>query len=311
MILQVQNLTFTYSSNNKHITALKNINIEINQGEIFGIVGESGCGKTTLAKEILKLHNDENHFTSGNIYYKSKKLDNERIKQLRGSEIAYISQNFFSSLSNYFTIYKQFDYLLKSKTNLDKNTRRKKIVNSLMELNFENVEELLTKYPFQLSGGMIQRVVIAMALSLSPSILIADEPTSAVDSSAKKKLLDILKKVNVITNIAIILISHDLAIVKNFTQNIAIFYEGELIEKGTNSEIFSNPLHPYTKLLLESKPDMKKEYLHEKKKLNNYSSSCAFVQYCKEADNKCLEIVQEMSIGKRFVKCTRAQYVKN
>ena len=301
-MLNINKLNVTYYTNNACKQAVRNFNISIKQGEIVGIVGESGSGKTTVANAILQMLPNHTE-TSGVIKLDGTVLNKYNIQKNRGLNISYISQNFYASISNYFTIESQFDYLLKSISDLTKSNRTKKMRNVLSNLGFENPKEILHKYPFQLAGGMRQRIVIAMAISCEPKVLIADEPTSAVDTIIKGKLLNILYDLNKNKNLGILLISHDLPLVANFCKRIAVMFNGEIIEEGSSQSIFHNAIHPYTKLLLKSKPDFKKTILSEKRRINYGNSPCSYFPWCDEAIEICNRELKENIAYHHYLKC--------
>lgn len=293
-MLTIKNLTVRYKRKDKsYLYALKEFDLELRQGEILGIVGESGSGKTTLAKAILNLL-PPNAEKLGEIVLGGKILDNKNINDFRGTHIGYITQSYYTSLSNWFRVGTQFDMLYKSSTRMTKSERKSKVLGLLQQLNFSQTEELLEKYPFELSGGMIQRIIIAMAVSQNPLLLIADEPTSSIDAITKTKLLTLLRDINKKTKVSIILISHDLSLVHNFTDKLIITYKGYVLESGLSKEIYNRPQHPYTELLINSKPDFIKTQLKEKKMLrNNDECKCIFFKYCPSFNNDCRKFHSE------------------
>lgn len=303
-MIKVRDLCVLYKT--KPAYAVQNVSFEIGKAEIVGIVGESGSGKSTIANAILQLlpHNTK---IEGEIELLGEELNRNNILNYRGDYISFISQDFFLSLCDNFTIYKQFDYLLKSKSKEAKNARKKKMINLLKELNFRAPEEILRKYPFELSGGMKQRIVIAMALANEPKLLIADEPTSAIDTVSKKSMLGILKKLNKEKEISILLISHDLPIIKDFVDSLIVMYNGVIVEKGSSFNVYDNPNHPYTKMLLDSKPDYNKSKLSEKKIINslNEKSQCKFYKYCNVCNGECTRQIKENEYNGHYCRCNR------
>ena len=305
-MLEIRNLSVNYKKkNNEEIKALSSININIKEGEILGVVGESGSGKTTIAKAILRLL-PLNTIVEGEVFLSDLKIDDNNIDEMRGKKIAYITQSYYTSLSTRFNIGKQFDLILRSDSDLNKNLRKSKMLYLLSKLNFDNPKDLLSKYPFELSGGMLQRVIIAMAISQNPVLLIADEPTSSIDAITKSKLLELLMEISIKTKISILLISHDLALVHNFADTIAVTYQGFILECGDSKEIYNNPKHPYTELLINSKPDFNKKILEEKVVLREKSDSdCLFHQYCRYFSKKCMNNVGNNSSMNSKFKCMR------
>ena len=301
-MLNLNNLSIKYFNEHAVKEAVKNISFSLNNGEKLGIVGESGCGKTSIINAILRILPGNTELL-GDIQFEGQYLNKSNIHNYRGNKISYISQNFYASLSDNFTIKSQFNLLMKSISNIPKKERKAEIINKLKDLGFKNAIDILDKYPFQLAGGMRQRVIISLALLGEPILLLADEPTSAVDSFIKKKLLNILNELNRTRNLAILIISHDLSLIGNFCDRIIIMFDGEIIEEGRSDCILNKPKHPYTKLLLESKPDMNKTVLAEKEILNTGFSPCTFFTWCKEAKEICKSEIRVKTGKDYYLKC--------
>ena len=303
-ILEINDLSVNYLTKMNKIKAINKISLSIKKQEILGIIGESGSGKTTLANAILHLL-PNNAEVFGKIYFNGIILSPQIIPLYYGKIISFIFQNIYSSLSENFTIKSQFHYLLKSNSNLKKKERNQKILNILQELGFNNPNEILSKYPFQLSGGMLQRIIVAMAISSEPALLIADEPTSAIDENLKIKLLKILNMLKEKKELTILLISHDLSLVIDFCDTIAIMLNGEIVEKGKKYDILTNAMHPYTKLLFKSKPDFKKKNLTERKIINTdiVNSPCKYYPWCPIAIEQCKYEIKEYLCDEHLIKC--------
>ena len=311
-MLKINNLSVTYFENASK-KALNNINLELNKGEILGIIGESGCGKTTIVNSIMDLL-PETARIEGQITYNDNILDKSNIGKFRGTKIAYISQQFSASLSDYFKIGSQFDYLLKSqadysKKKLSKIERNNKMISILAQLDLAS--DYLDKYPFQLAGGEQQRICIGMAISCNPELLIADEATSSLDSMTKEEILDILSNLNKKENLTILIISHDLPLIIKISHKIAVIYNGTIVEELKSSSINSILIHPYTELLLNSKPDFQKKFLAEKKCLRDCDSqndeilNCPFFKYCKYYQITCSRPFLAKRNNDHFSKCIR------
>ena len=301
-MLNLNNLSIKYFNEHTVKEAVKNISFSLNKGEKLGIVGESGCGKTSIINAILRILPENAEFV-GDIEFEGQYLNKRNIHNYRGNKISYISQDFYASLSDNFTIQSQFNFLMKSISNIPKKERKAEIITKLKNLGFKNAIDILDKYPFQLAGGMRQRVIISLALLGEPVLLLADEPTSAVDCFIKKKLLNILNDLNSKRNLAILIISHDLSLIGNFCDRIIIMFDGEIIEEGRSECILNEPKHPYTKLLLESKPGMNKTVLAEKEILNTGFSPCIFFTWCKEAKKICKSEIRVKTNKDHYIKC--------
>lgn len=256
-LLKVEKLSIGFTKN-KAVT--RDISFEVNEGEILGIVGESGSGKSVSSLAVPGLNSKQERIFEGKICFNGRELireNNKRIpegemRKIRGNEIAVVFQEPMTSLNPVLTIGKQMEETLLLHTDMDKKARQEAVVSMLKEAGLENTAELVEKYPHQLSGGMRQRVMIAMAMLLKPKLLIADEPTTALDVSLQDKILKLLKKFNKEYKTAIILISHDLGVVRSICDNVIVMQNGGIVEKGSIDEVFENPKMDYTKTLLKA-----------------------------------------------------------
>ncbi len=253
-ILDVQNLSVEYFTEKGKIQVLKDISFAVNERETLGIVGESGCGKSTLALAILRLIMPyEGKISAGRVLWKNKdilKLDAEELRKIRGKDISIIFQDPFCSLNPVIKIGKQIVEILSvhNKKNT-KNYYKEKVIHLLHQVKLPNPLQIYSSYPHQLSGGMLQRVNIAMALSLNPNLLLADEPTTALDVTVQKEIIELLKELQIKYNLAVIFISHNLALINELTDYILVLYAGRVVEIGKG--VVSSAFHPYTKGLLE------------------------------------------------------------
>tara|TARA_B100000035_G_C20978428_1_gene544281 strand:- start:438 stop:1292 length:855 start_codon:yes stop_codon:yes gene_type:complete len=257
-LLSIRNLEVQFKHYEGVTTALKKISLDIKEGEKVALVGESGSGKSVTARMILGLLSNSNIKKNGEIFFENIDLLKEsssQIKQIRGNEISMIFQDPVSSLNPYFTVKKQMLQALENHTKeYDKNTIEKYFVDLLKDVKIEDPERVLNSYAFQLSGGMAQRVMISMALINNPKLILADEPTTALDVTVQKKVLSIMKDVISRKKMSMLLISHNLGVVREFADKIYVIYQGTILEEGSTEKIFNSPGHIYTQTLLQAIP---------------------------------------------------------
>ncbi|OZM57208.1 peptide ABC transporter ATP-binding protein [Lottiidibacillus patelloidae] len=296
-LLNVRELRTSFFTDKGEIPAVDNVSFQINEREIVGIVGESGCGKSVTSLSIMGLiPQPPGKIVGGEIIYNGKDLihssENE-MQKIRGNEISMIFQEPMTSLNPLFTIGEQLIEAILIHQDISKKEAATKAINIMKEVGLPRAEQLMTEYPHQLSGGMRQRIVIAMALTCNPKLIIADEPTTALDVTIQAQILNLMKKINEERNTAIMLITHDLGVVAEVCDRVIVMYAGKVVEEGTVKEIFANPQHPYTKGLLHSIPqlDVKKEKLFSIKgqvpKPGSIKEGCAFYKRCEQAVSKC------------------------
>ena len=259
-LLELQNLNLIISNS----LILNNISFVLKKNEILGIVGESGSGKSITAFSILNLINSSKIKKSGKIFFENFRIDNlstKELEKIRGKEISIVFQEPMSSLNPTMKCGKQIEEIV-SKHSFLKGTKIKDRVNELLRMvQLSKEANLYNKYPFQLSGGQQQRLMIAIAIACDPKILIADEPTTSLDSVLKHEIIELLKRIQKQTNMSVIFISHDLSLVSEFTDKTVVLYKGEVVEFGKSSKILANPKHTYTKMLLGSRiPKNKRPY---------------------------------------------------
>ncbi|AYU55105.1 ABC transporter ATP-binding protein [Staphylococcus debuckii] len=259
-ILEINNLYIDFHLDNGVVQAVRNVNLELEQGETLAIVGESGSGKSVLTKAITKLLPSKiAKIKNGSVNFDDKdlvKLSNSELQKIRGKEISMIFQDPMTALNPTMKIGKQITELLKIHKGKSFTEAKKEAIKTLNSVGVPNAEKRFSYYPHQFSGGQRQRIVIAMALLLDPKIIIADEPTTALDVSVQAKILKLFKELQKDFNTSIIFITHDLGVVANVADKVAVMYAGEIVEYGTVEEIFYNPKHPYTWGLLGSMPHL-------------------------------------------------------
>lgn len=254
-LLSISNLSIGFSNRKENNCVVHGISFDIQQGEILGIVGESGSGKSVTALSMVGLLSETGKILGGTIDFAGMDLasaNEEALRKIRGNDISYVFQEPMTSLNPVLNIETQLEEVLLVHSSLNKEERKRRMYEMLTEVELKHPEELLKKYPHQLSGGMRQRVMIAMAMLNQPKLLIADEPTTALDVTIQAKILKLLKKLNEESNTTIILISHDLSVIQNICDHVLVMYQGRIIEQGSTGEIFKRPQKEYTKNLLEA-----------------------------------------------------------
>ena len=257
-LLEVNNLNLTFEFNSQVVNAVKKSSFKIKKGECLAIVGESGSGKSVTALTIMRLiRSNSNLKISGNVIYENEdllKLDESKLIKIRGKKISMIFQEPMTSLNPLHNVEKQITECFE----ISEKSNKSKCINLLKEVGIENPEQRLSHYPHQLSGGQRQRVMIAMAIANNPNLLIADEPTTALDVTIQKQILDLLDKLRKKYNMSLLLITHDLGIVKDISDRVCVMKQGEIIEQNNTNKVFNQPNHNYTKKLINSKPREKK-----------------------------------------------------
>ncbi len=260
-LLEVKNLDVKFDTDEGRITAVENISLSVDQGEVLGIVGESGSGKSVTAKAIMQLN-------PGNTNYNENAeiiLDNENVlrftskqdlKKIRGGKVSMIFQEPMASFAPAIKIGSQMVEQLLIHKNIDKNEAKSISVNMLKRVGIADAEKRFNQYAFELSGGMRQRAMIAMALSTMPKLLLADEPTTALDVTIQAQVINLIKDIIKEYQMGVIFITHDLGVIAQVANQVAVMYLGSIVEKGPVNKILKNPKHPYTKGLLEALPDV-------------------------------------------------------
>ncbi|OZV10537.1 dipeptide/oligopeptide/nickel ABC transporter ATP-binding protein, partial [Tissierella sp. P1] len=266
-ILEIKDLHTAFRFEDEYFDAVDGVSFSLHKNELLAIVGESGCGKSTIANSIVGLHDKNFTRVSGEIIYNGENMVNyseEQLNEIRGKEIGFIFQDPLASLNPLHRIGKQIEESLIYHTDLNSDQRHERMLQLLDQVGIVNPKRTANQFPHQLSGGMRQRVLIAIALSCNPNIIIADEPTTALDVTIQAQILDILMELKNKINAGIILITHDLGVVAQMADRVAVMYAGQIVEIAEANELFSNPLHPYTRSLLQSIPqsDSDDEELH-------------------------------------------------
>ena len=305
-ILEVKNLNMSYKTLDGEVEAVKDVSFTVKEGESFGIVGESGCGKTSVAMSLLQLQADNGKITSGEIIFDGQNivdLSENQLRKVRWNGISIVFQGAMNSWNPVIKIGEQIREAIRE--HYPDKTKEENI-NKISEL-FEIVgldPSIIDRFPHELSGGMKQRAVIALALSCDPKLIIADEPTTALDVVIQDQILNEIRKVQEILGLSLIYISHDIAVIAEMTDNMAVMYAGSIVEMGKTSNVFSNPKHAYTRMLLESTPSI----VGPKKKLRsldgeppsliNNDPYCLFSYRCPNPDENCKKRKIQMGLTK-------------
>jgi len=298
-MLEIKDLTVEFKTENGVYPVLKDINLTIKEGEIMCIVGESGSGKTVTSLSIMQILPSIAEITSGEIWLGNKNLlslHKKDMLNIRGNEVSMIFQDPMSSLDPLFTCGDQIVETIRThKKNVSKKEALDIAKDLLKNVGIAHPETIVDAYPHELSGGMCQRVMIAMALSTEPKLLIADEPTTALDVTVQSQILKLLKKIRKDFNTSIMFITHDLGVVAELADQVAVMYAGRIVEIGDVKSIFNNPEHPYTEGLMKSIPKLneKKERFYSIKGsvpgITEMPKGCKFSQRCSKAFAKCFE----------------------
>ncbi len=309
-LLKVSNLRVVYPET----IAVRDVSFSMKKGEKIGLVGESGCGKSVLSLSLLNIVQGEGVIESGEVRFNGESIfhfDKNQLRSLRGRKIGYVFQEPQSAFDPVFTIGNQIaETLLSHKVVNSKKEAYKTAVKYLRKVKIENADYILNSYPFQLSGGMAQRAYLALILMLKPEIIIADEPTTALDVITQKEIMKLLKGIVEENNLSLFFITHNLLLLKNLVNRVIVMYAGSIVEDGDFDAVFSNPLHPYTEGLLKSVmvKGKRKEYLeaipgnvsHRVKEENK----CPFYERCKKRSEICKTQYPDLKeIKGRKVRC--------
>ncbi len=305
-ILNVKNLSMHYETLSGTVKAVKDVSFTLNKGESFGLVGESGCGKTSVAMSLLQLQADNAIISSGSINLDGVELigmSESELRSVRWSGISMVFQGAMNAWNPVVKIGEQIREAIREHyPNNSKSQNTEKIASLFKIVGLD--DSIMNRYPHELSGGMKQRAIIALALSCDPKVVIADEPTTALDVVIQDQILTEIKKVQKLLGLSLIYISHDIAVIAEMTNNMAVMYAGSIVELGPTSEVFSNPKHAYTRLLLESTPSVVGERKQlrsldgEPPSLINDITGCSFSPRCPNPSEGCRNGSVEMKLVK-------------
>jgi peptide/nickel transport system ATP-binding protein len=296
-LLEIRQLRTEFHTDEGIIPAVDGIDLYIKPGEILGVVGESGCGKSVTSLSVMRLiPSPPGKVAAGEILFQGEDLlrySDKKIRQIRGNEIAMIFQEPMTSLNPVYSIGEQIGEALRLHMKLSKKEAKQKAIEMLHKVNIPRAEQIVNEYPHQLSGGMRQRVMIAMAMSCNPKLLIADEPTTALDVTIQAQILDLMRKLNEDFQTAILFITHDLGVVAEMCHRVVVMYAGKVVEEADVETIFRNPRHPYTKGLLKSIPKLREKHQRlysipgNVPNPANMPSGCRFAPRCEYVMDRC------------------------
>ncbi len=317
-LLEVRNLKTYFISKHRTVKAVDGVDFTVYKGKVLGIVGESGSGKSMTSLSIMRLIPPPyGKIVEGMIKFEGvnlAELSEKKMNDIRGNKISMIFQEPMSALNPVLKIGVQVDEVLIRHKNLSKSEARRKSIQLLQSVGFPRAEEVVNDYPHQLSGGMRQRAMIAMAMACEPSVLIADEPTTALDVTIQAQVLDLMRDLKDQTGTAIVLITHDLGVVADMADDMIVMYGGQVVESGSADDIFNTPLHPYTRALMDSIPviDEDRERLlaipGTVPSAANFPQGCRFAERCTLAQLSCMEKMPELRELRpnQFVRCDLA-----
>ena len=292
-LLEVKNLNISFLSDDETLPVVKKVSFSLEKGKLLGIVGESGCGKSVTLMSILRLLPKNAVVKAEYINFNEKNLlemNEEEIRQIRGNKIALIPQDPLTSLNPLYTIGDQIMEVIMLHQKVGKKEARIRAIEVLKQVNIPEAEKRIDEYPHQFSGGMCQRVIIAMALSCKPDLIIADEPTTALDVTVQAQIMKLFKEIQQNFGASIILVTHDLALISEVADEIIVMYAGDIAEYAPAEEFFKNPENPYSKGLLSSLPDEKRLKVIEGQppSIRENITGCRFHPRCGHALDKCV-----------------------
>lgn len=302
-ILEVKNLETTFMTNAGPVRAVNNVSYEISRGQTMGIVGESGCGKSVTSYSLMRLIEKPGRVTAGEVLLNGRNLlamSEDQMQDVRGGEMAMIFQEPMTALNPVLTIGRQMDEQILRHKKCTQKESRERAIEMLSLVGIPSPEERYTNYPHQLSGGMRQRAMIAMALSCDPTFLIADEPTTALDVTIQAQILELIQNLQEKFNMTVQFITHDLGVISEISDKVLVMYGGQMCEKAPTQELFLNPAHPYTAALIASRP----KFGERVQRLNTIEGSvpapfelpkgCPFVNRCPRALSECATLKPPM-----------------
>jgi oligopeptide/dipeptide ABC transporter ATP-binding protein len=301
-LLEVKNLQTQFPTRAGLVKAVDGVSFYLDEGELLGLVGESGCGKSITALSVMRLIGAPGRIVGGEIWFDGENLLNVsegRMREIRGDDVAMIFQDPMTSLNPVYTVGEQIAEALRLHRNLNRKAAREAAVEAMREVAIPDPARRVKDYPHQLSGGMRQRVMIAMALACDPKLLIADEPTTALDVTIQAQILELLDELRKTRRLAVLLITHDLGVVAEVADRVAVMYTGRIVEESPVEELFARPKHPYTEGLLQSVPKLTSAEVGRAEKLSTIEGTvprptdlppgCHFAPRCPHRMPRCTE----------------------
>lgn len=301
-LLEVKDLRTHFPTRAGLVRAVDEVSFHLDRGELLGLVGESGCGKSITALSLMRLIAPPGKIVSGEIFFDGKdllKLSESEMRQMRGDDIGMIFQDPMTSLNPVYTIGEQIAEALRLHQKLSRKEAKQAAIEAMREVSIPDPARRVDDYPHQLSGGMRQRVMIAMALACNPKLLIADEPTTALDVTIQAQILELLNELRKQRDLAVLLITHDLGVVAEVADRVAVMYTGRIVEESPVGELFARPKHPYTEGLLRSVPKLTSEYVAKNERLETIEGTvprptdlppgCHFAPRCSHRMPRCTE----------------------
>lgn len=320
VVLEVDSLSVEYATKRGPLPAIRDLSLSIREGEIFGVAGESGSGKSTLALSILQYLGTNGRITSGAVSLRGKRLDElskNELQSVRGKEIAHVPQDAKKSLNPSITVGEQISETIEKHQDVPKAEAKQRALSILREVNIPDPEINASKYPHELSGGQQQRILIGMALSCHPDLLILDEPTTGLDVTTEAKILDRIQELQSEFETTIVLITHDLGVIAEVSDRVAIMYAGEIMERGKTVDVFTEPANPYTQGLLNATPKIRTdqrpvEIAGTVPDLTDLPSGCTFADRCEFATDACRtgSIALESVSSDQVSRCVRWEHVQ-
>lgn len=296
-MLQVQDLSLTIPIQGKHVTAVESVSLTLQPGRVLGLVGESGCGKSITAQAILRLGEHQGvDRSSGDILLDEKSLfsmSEAQLRKVRGGRIAMVFQEPMTALNPVFSIGSQITEVISLHLALDYDAARQRAIQLLKDVGMQDAESLLDQYPDALSGGMRQRVLIAMAMAGEPEYMIADEPTTALDVSVQKRIIQLLRALQQKKGLGMLLVTHDFGLVAELADDVVVMYAGQIVESGSVTEVFDHPAHPYTRALMACRPEVSEPgsalpvISGQVPAPGRWPKGCHFAKRCSLADSGC------------------------
>lgn len=302
LILEVKNLRTYFTTEGKIKKVVDDLSFSIKKGKVMGLVGVSGTGKSVIGMSILNLISKPGQIVGGEVLFKGKdllKIHERDLRRIRGSDLSLVSQDPYTSMDPLYTIGNQLVEVIRAHEAVSRKEAREKAIRLLTIVGIPDPERRMLNFPHQFSGGMQQRIVIAMAIASNPSLIIMDDPTRSLDVTIQAQILSVLSQLKVRFNTTMLLISASVQVVAQFADDVMAIFRGRCMEVGPKQSVFKMPCHPYTRSLFEAVPSIEGERVNRLKGLDvlheeNYAGSCVFYTYCNKAQKKCLEVSPDL-----------------